>query len=263
MKFIKYSILLASILSVFQLWGQTIPDRPSPQMLVNDKLKLLTADQSGALESKLVAFDKQTSTQIAIFTTDDIAGLDAGDFATELGNKWGVGGIKEFNNGVVFLVYRSPDNTKCKVFIASGKGLEDVLPDYTCSEIVNNEVIPYLKGGDYYHALDNGVNAIIKATQGKYVAPKGYQSGKGISIFKILLIIFLVIIFLSIISKGGGGGSYMSRRGYRGYTGPTIWWTGGGGSSGGGGWSGGGGSGGGFGGFGGGSFGGGGAGGDW
>lgn len=259
MKFLKYIIFFFTFFAFTQLLGQNIPARPSPPKLVNDKLNLLTPDQQQTLENKLIAFDKQTSTQIAIVTTDDIAGMDAGDFAVELGNKWGVGGVKEFNNGVVFLIYRSPDNTKRKVFIATGKGLEGVLPDYTCSEIVNNEVIPYLKGGDYFHAIDNGTDAVIKATQGKYTAPKGYGVKKP-SLFKILFIIFLVILFLSIISKGGGG-SYMSRRGHRGFTGPTIWWTGGGGGSG---WGGGGSSGGGgFGGFGGGSFGGGGAGGDW
>ena len=68
---------------------------------------------------------------------------------------------------------------------------------------------------------------------------------------------------LGIINKGGGGkGTYMSRKGYRGYNGPSIWWLGAAGSGWGGGGSSGGG-GGGFGGFGGGSFGGGGAGGDW
>jgi uncharacterized protein len=262
MKFIKYFLTLFIIVAFVQTNAQNVP--VAQQTLIRDKLNLLTLDQRTALEAKLVQFDKQTSTQIAIITTDDIEGKDAGDYAVELGNKLGVGG-KNFNNGVVFLVYRSPDNTSRKVFIATGKGLEDVLPDYTCSEIVNNEVRPYLKGGDYYRGLDNGVNSIIKATQGKYTAPEGYQSGgRGISPFTILLIIFLVIFLLSIIKKGGGGGggTYMSRRGYRGYTGPTIWWTGGGGGSGSG-WGGGGSSGGGFGGFGGGSFGGGGAGGDW
>jgi uncharacterized protein len=244
-----------------QSFGQSIPDRPNPPQLVNDNLRLLTADQQQALEQKLIDFDKRTSTQIAIVTTDDIAGMDAGDYAVELGKKWGVGN-KNFNNGVVFLVYRSKDNTKRKVFIASGIGLEGVLPDYTCSEIVDNEVRPYLKGGDFYRALDNGTDAIIKATEGKYTAPAGYGKQKAPSLFKILLIIFLIILFISIMSKGGGGGgSYMSRRGYRGFTGPTIFWTGGGGGWGGGGSSGGGG--GGFGGFGGGGFGGGGAGGDW
>jgi len=72
-------------------------------------------------------------------------------------------------------------------------------------------------------------------------------------------------VILSFFGGGNRGGGYMSRRGYRGFGGPTIFPTGGWGSSGGGGgWSGGGGSsGGGFGGFGGGSFGGGGAGGNW
>jgi uncharacterized protein len=262
MKLFK-NIFFFVLLFVFaQSFGQTIPNRPNPPQLVNDKLGFLTTDQQQALEQKLLDFEKRTSNQIAIVTTDDIAGMDAGDYAVELGKKWGVGN-KNFNNGVVFLVYRSQDNTTRKVFIASGIGLEGVLPDYTCSEIVNNEVRPYLKGGDYYRALDNGTDAIIKATEGKYTAPAGYGKQKAPSLFKIIFIIFLIIVFLSIMSKGGGGGgSYMSRRGYRGFTGPTIFWTGGGGGSG---WGGGGssGGGGGFGGFGGGGFGGGGAGGDW
>jgi uncharacterized protein len=260
MKLLKNIFLFLFVFAYSTTIGQSIPDRPNPPKLVNDKLGLLTTDQQQALEQKLVNFDKTTSTQIAIVTTDDIAGMDAGDYAVELGNKWGVGGVKTFNNGVVFLIYRSKDNAKRKVFIASGKGLEDVLPDYTCSEIVNNEVIPKLRGGDYYHAIDNGTTAIINATQGKYVAPKNYGKQKSPSLFTILLVIVIIVIILSSIGKGGGG-SYMSRRGYRGYNGPTIWWTGGGG-----GWGGGGSGssgGGGFGGFGGGSFGGGGAGGDW
>lgn len=258
MKFIKHIFFLLLVFFAAQTLAQTIPDKPNPPRLVNDALGLLTADQQQALEQKLLDFENRTSNQIAIVTTDDMAGMDAGDYAVEIGKKWGVGN-KNFNNGVVFLVYRSKDNTKRKVFIASGIGLEGVLPDYTCSEIVNNEVIPYLKGGDYYRALDNGTTAIIKATEGKYTAPKGYGK-KSPSLFKIIFIIILIIIFLSISSKGGGGGTYMSRRGHRGVTGP-IFWPGSGGGWGGGGSSGGGG--GGFGGFGGGGFGGGGAGGDW
>ena len=259
MKLFKYIFCVVLVFFVAKVFAQNIPDRPVPARLVNDNLGVLTHDQQQVLEQKLVDFDKRTSTQIAIVTTDDIAGMDAGDFAVELGKKWGVGN-QNFNNGVVFLVYRSKDNTKRKVFIATGAGLEGVLPDYTCSEIVNNEVIPNLKGADFYGALNNGTDAIIKATEGKYTAPDGYGKKKS-SPFKTLLIIIVIIAILSILSGGGGGGgSYMSRRGFRGFTGPTPWWIGGAGL-GGGGSSGG--SSGGFGGFGGGSFGGGGAGGDW
>jgi uncharacterized protein len=260
MKFIKIIFFVLLALIVVPSFGQTFPPKANPPKLVNDYLNLLTPDQQQALEQKLVDFDKRTSTQVTIVTINDISGMDAGDYAVSLGKNWGVGN-SNFNNGVVFLVYRSKDGNTRKVFIAPGTGLEGVLPDYTCSEIVNNEVIPNLKAGDYYHALNSGVDGIIQATEGKYTAPDNYGNRKGPSMFKIIFLIFIIIIVLSMINKGGGGGSYMSRRGYRGFAGPSIWWTGGGGSSN---WGGGGSSGGGgFGGFGGGGFGGGGAGGDW
>ncbi len=262
MKLIKPIFFVVLLFVAAVSFGQNMPARPTPPKLVNDGLHLLTADQQAALEQKLVDFDKRSSTQIAIVTTDDISGMDAGDYAVELGKKWGVGNAN-FDNGIVFLVYRSKDNTTRKVFIATGSGLEGVLPDYTASEIVNNEVIPNLKGADYYGALNNGIDAIIKATEGKYTAPKGYGS-KGTGFGKIFKVIFFVIVIIIILASrgGGGGGSYMSRRGYRGF-GPAIWWGGGGSGGWGGGGSSGGGGGGGFGGFGGGGFGGGGAGGNW
>ncbi|MGE5107470.1 MAG: TPM domain-containing protein [Sphingobacteriales bacterium] len=238
-----------------------IPNPPNPPKLVNDNLNLLTETQREHLEQKLVAYDDSTSTQILIYTTDNIGDYNIDDFAVELGRKWGVGG-KEFNNGVVFVVYRSKDNTKRKVFIATGYGLEGSIPDITAKQILDNEVIPNLKGNDYFRAFDNGIDAIILAAAGKYKAPAGYnkrgdgRSGRGI----LFWVIIFIIIFIVINNRKGGGGM-LSRRGY-GNTTPPIWWlpTGGGG----GGWGGGGSSGGGgFGGFGGGGFGGGGAGGDW
>jgi uncharacterized protein len=236
-----------------------IPNPPNPPRLVNDNIHLLSETQREELERKLVAYDDSTSNQILIFTTDNIGDYNIDDYAIELGRKWGVGG-KQFNNGVVFIIYRSPDNTKRKVFIATGYGLEGSIPDITTKQILDNEVIPFLKGQDYYRAFDNGVNALIKAAAGKYKAPKGYRdrgkgNGKGILFWVILFIIILVII-----NNRRGGGGMMSRRGWRNNV-PPIWWLP---SGGGGGWGGGGSSGGGgFGGFGGGGFGGGGAGGDW
>ncbi|RTL58777.1 MAG: TPM domain-containing protein [Sphingobacteriales bacterium] len=237
-----------------------IPNPPNPPRLVNDNIHLLSETQREELERKLVAYDDSTSNQILIYTTDNIGDYNIDDYAVELGRKWGVGG-KQFNNGVVFIVYRSPDNTRRKVFIATGYGLEGSIPDITAKQILDNEVIPFLKGQDYYRAFDNGVDALIKAAAGKYKAPQGYRnrgdgrSGRGILALVILFIVILVIIN----NRRGGGGGMMSRRGYGSIIWPLIWGSGGGGGWGGGGSSGGGG----FGGFGGGGFGGGGAGGDW
>jgi uncharacterized protein len=193
-----------------------------------------------------------------VVTVSSTGQYEPADFALSLGRKWGIGN-KGFNNGVVFLISKDDHKT----YIATGYGLEGALPDITCNQILQNEVLPQFKEGDFDKGVTDGASAIMLASKGEYKAPAGYHSqkggGAGAAIFLIICVIILIVI---IRSRGGGGGGYMSRRG----AGPFLLGAAagslfGGGGSGGGGFGGGGG--GGFGGFGGGSFGGGGAGGSW
>lgn len=239
--------LFISTVATAQL-EKIIANRPSPAKLVNDYANVLTAQQADALEQKLVQYDKRTSNQIAVVLVNELEGKSVEDAAMQLGRNWGVGN-KEFNNGIVILAAIKDR----KITIQVGYGLEGAVPDLTAKSIIDNRIKPNFKAGNYYRGLDESVDDIIKAAEGRYTAPAGY--GKKKSKFPIGTIIVIVIILIIIFGSGASNGTYVSRGGWTG-------WTGGGGS--GGGWSGGGGSsGGGFGGFGGGSFGGGGASGDW
>jgi len=225
-----------------------ISTRPSPPKLVNDYTNTLTEQQKEALEAKLYQYDDSTSNQITVVIVESTDNYSVEDAAIELGRKWGVGS-KEFNNGVVILVAKGDR----KVTIQAGYGLEGAISDLVAKSIIDNEVTPNFKEGNYYRGLDEATDNIIKAAEGRYKAPTNYgnKKKKGGSISTIIFIIIILIVIFS--GAGPGGGTYVSRGGFGG-------WSGGGGS----GWSGGGGSsGGGFGGFGGGSFGGGGASGSW
>jgi len=261
-KILLIACLLFSISAVAQV-ENAVPQRPSPPRLYNDFTKgrnFLTTEQASYLEGKLVAYNDSTSSQVTIVIVEDLKGYEANEYATALGRKWGVGG-QQFNNGVVVLISTGGGDGNRDAYIATGYGLEGVIPDVTAKHILENELIPDFKEGNYYSGLNKTVDAIIKAAAGEYKAPEGYGKRKGLSPGKIFLLIIIIWIILGIFGRGGGkGGGYASRRGYRGFWGPTL--GGGLGGFGGGGWSGGGG-GGGFGGFGGGSFGGGGAGGKW
>ena len=226
---------------------KVIATRPSPPELVNDYTKTLTAQQEATLEAKLVQYDDSTSNQIAVVVVESTDNYSIEDAAIELGRKWGVGN-KEFNNGIVVLVAKGDR----KVTIQAGYGLEGAISDLIAKSIIDNEITPNFKQGNYYRGLDEATDNIIKAAEGRYKAPANYGSKKkkGISISTIIIIIIILIVIFS--GAGPGGGTYVSRGGFGG-------WSGGGGGSG---WSGGS-SGGGFGGFGGGSFGGGGASGSW
>lgn len=246
--FLIFSLLISFFASAQQ---EVIPQRPSPPKLVNDFTNTLTSSQIAALESKLVAYDDSTSNQVAIVIVETLGGYEANDYAVALGRKWGIGN-KDFNNGVVVLISTGGGEGNRDAYIAPGYGLEGAIPDITAKSIVDNELIPNLKTGNYYRALDETTDAIIQAAAGEYKAPQNYGSKKKKGI-NWSTIIFVIILLLAIFGGSSGGGTYVSRGGWTG-------WSGGGG---GGGWSGGSSGGGGFGGFGGGSFGGGGAGGKW
>jgi uncharacterized protein len=264
--FLALAVLLIS-LSVNKVFSQDFPERPVPPKLVNDFAKLLKPDEAGILESKLVAFNDSTSTQIAIVIIPTLGGYDISDYAQRLAEKWGIG-QKGKNNGVIIVVKPKTADSKGEVFIAQGYGLEGAIPDITCGEIVDHDILPSFRAGDYFTGLNTATNTLMSLARGEFSAADygkkiKKSGGKHMPIGPLLIVIFIII---SIISRASGGSN---RRNIS--TGGLPFWmllgmmNSGRGSHGGswGGFSGGGGGGGGFGGFGGGSFGGGGAGGSW
>lgn len=239
-------------LVAFTLSAQ-VPDAPNPPKLVNDFAGIFTAGQVQELEDSLELFARATSNQVVVVTVRDLGGMDRMQFAYEIGQKWGVGG-KKFNNGVVLLV-KPKDSTRGETFIATGYGVEGALPDGTCKLIIEREMIPQFKEGDYY----GGVNAalkVIKPILAKEYSYKQYEDDSDASPWwaVIPIIVIMAIVLIGLISGKGGKNGNSGTMGGGGFFIGGIPFGGGSGSSGGGG---------GFGGFGGGGFGGGGAGGSW
>ncbi|RYY53101.1 MAG: TPM domain-containing protein, partial [Chitinophagaceae bacterium] len=198
--------------------AQKFAERPNPPRLVNDLTgKLLTGEQVSALEAKLVAYDDSTSNQIAIVIVDDLKGYSAADFAIGVGRDWGVGN-KNFDNGIVVLISTGGGAGKRDAFIAPGYGLEGVITDLTADAIIDNELVPGLKTGNYYGGLNSTVDALIAAAAGKYKAPADYRKKKGNGVNPMVIII-LAVVLISLFSRGGGGGGMVSRRGYTGWGG--------------------------------------------
>jgi len=230
-----------------------IPDQPSPQRLVNNLSQefpnFLSADEERTLENKLVQFNKETSNQIVIVIVDDLCDYDANEFSTRLGEQWQVGQGK-FDNGIVIMIKPTGGSGQRDAYITAGYGLEGAIPDITCKQIVENEIIPGFKSGDYYNTLDAATTILISLAKNEY-SYKDYQSQRNWTPFIIAICIISLFTFLSFRKRG----YTMTSKGRTYYGGGLGSWGGGG--------FGGGGSSGGFGGFGGGSFGGGGAGGKW
>jgi uncharacterized protein len=259
-KILLLFVLLGCVAAAF---SQNFP--PKPNTLVTDYTGTLSATDQQQLESKLVAYDDTSSTQIAIVLIKSVGDYDIKEYAAELGRTWGIG-QKGKNNGLIILAAISDH----KIAIQVGYGLEGAVPDVITHQIIQQDVLPHFRQNDYYGGLDLATTDLIKYSKGEYKAdnkPQNRQSsggGGGVVFFIIIVIIILIFIFRG---RGGGGQVIGSRGGAS-----PFWWflagdmLGGGGrgwGGGGGGFGAGGGGGGGFGGFGGGSFGGGGSSGSW
>ncbi|HET9429588.1 MAG TPA: TPM domain-containing protein [Chitinophagaceae bacterium] len=258
----RFSIVLLVLFSaIVSLAQMPVPKKPAvSEGLVIDYTNTLSDSQKEQLNRKLIAYDDSTSNQIAVVIISSTGQYPIEDMALAILREWGVGGQEAKDNGIVILVAKDDRRVRIEV----GYGLEGAIPDMVAASIIDHQILPAFKSGDYYKGLEDGTDGIIKAAAGEYKAPADYtkRKKKGGSFSSVVIALVILFILMGMFSGGrGGGGGYVSRRGYKGWMGPIFpggGWTGGGG---GGGWSGGGG--GGFGGFGGGSGGGGGASGSW
>jgi uncharacterized protein len=239
--------------------GQGSPP-PPPARHLNDYAHLVPEADAKRLDEKLQRFQDETSNDVVVALFPELppdAALE--DFTVRTAQDWRTG-RKGLNNGVVLFVFAKDRKLRLEV----GYGLEGALPDAIAKRIIEDEITPRFRSGDFAGGLDAGIEAIFKATRGEYKpAPKRVQSPL------LPLLLFLAVILLMAWLQSRAGPTIYSRSGWRTYRrGP--WgggWGAGGGGIGYGGWGGGsgggGGGGGGYSGGGGGQFGGGGASGSW
>jgi uncharacterized protein len=250
-------VLAALALGALQSQGRWSPP-PPPARHFEDYARMVAEAQAKRLEQKLQTFQDGTSNDVIVAIFPELPELSLEEFTVRTAQAWRTG-RKGLDNGVVLFVFVKDHKLRLEV----GYGLEGALPDAVAKRILEDEIAPRLRSGDFVGGLEAGIDAIFKATRGEYKpAPKRVASPV------LPLLLFVAVILLMAWLQRQAGPTVYSRGGWRTYRrGP---WGGGFGGGGGGigygGWGGGGSGGGGGGGYsggGGGQFGGGGASGSW
>ncbi|MCB1877514.1 MAG: TPM domain-containing protein [Chromatiales bacterium] len=114
----------------------------------------------------LAAHEKATGNQLVVVTLKSLNGMDIADYGYQLGRHWGIG-RKDRNNGVLLIVV--PNERKVRIEV--GYGLEGALTDALSRTIIDREILPRFKAGDYPNGVKQGVDAILAAIKGEYEAP--------------------------------------------------------------------------------------------
>lgn len=133
---------------------------------VNDHAGLLSPAASQAIEAKLKDFEARTGHQVAVLTLDSLEREPLEDFSLKVSRTWALG-RKGQNDGVLFLISKSDRKLRIEV----GHGLEGSLPDALAGRIIQNEVVPRFRAGDFEGGVRAGVDAIVAAAEGTYSPP--------------------------------------------------------------------------------------------
>lgn len=114
----------------------------NPNQDVQDFAGVVAAEKRQEISALVARVRQLTSAELAVVTVDSLHGESVDRYAYSLFNSWGLGDADR-NNGVLFLIAPNDRRTRIEV----GRGLEPLLTDSLCGEILDTYVVPYFKKG--------------------------------------------------------------------------------------------------------------------
>jgi uncharacterized protein len=139
------------------------PPFPALTGRVVDEAGILSPQAEADISAQLSAHEQSTSNQVVVVTLKSLQGYDIADYANRLFRHWGIG-QKGRNNGVLLII--APNERKMRIEV--GYGLEGALTDAESFSIIEREIKPPFRKGNYEQGIRAGVSAIIAAINGEY-----------------------------------------------------------------------------------------------
>jgi len=198
-------VALVTILTVLFILGSAGAQDafPSPRGAVNDFAGVMTAGDVARTEALSREVLEKTGVAVVVVTFSSIGDRDIHEYANRLYSSWGIG--KRWEDRGVLIVLVVQERT---IWIETGYGVEGVLPDGRVGGILDQNVLPYLKRGEYSRGLAGSVEAIsgvlaeeagvtltgrpgVGRPVGRAVGQRSEGAG---SLFLILLILLLLLL---------------------------------------------------------------------
>jgi uncharacterized protein len=173
----------------------------------------LPAETQAELTQKLATLEQADGDQLVVITLPSLQDYDIADYGYRLGRAWGIG-QKGKSNGALLII--APNEKKVRV--AAGYGLEPVLTDAVSSLIIQREILPRFREGDYAGGTTAGVDAIVRLlaeprqlaeAQARAAAQEVQRPHRRADPGAVIVIIIIAVFVLSGLFRRGGGGALL------------------------------------------------------
>ena len=154
--------------------GEDVVPVPVLTGRVIDQTATLTSEQAKALSDKLAAIERDRGTQIVILIVPTARPEDIFSFAQRVASSWKIG-RKEVGDGLVIVVAKNDRDVNIQVAAT----LEGAIPDITAGRIINEQIVPAFRAGDFAGGLNRAVDTIAKLVAGEKLPPPKAQPVRG------------------------------------------------------------------------------------
>jgi uncharacterized protein len=185
-------IILLGFIFFGSLFGKEVPYLTGR---VNDYANVMSDPAKQELENLLRQHENQTTHQVVVLIISSLENGSLEDFAERVFQTWQLGQQGK-DNGALLLVAINDRKMRIEV----GYGLEPYLTDAISNRIIQNEIAPYFRRGDYESGIRAGLIAILSRLQDQETASgaeytgqrtRRNGSGHGFLLFMLVMISFI------------------------------------------------------------------------
>ena len=159
------NVVRAFLLALFVSFALTAAADVAVPPLTGRVVDLTATLSNGAIVSltqKLRDFEDTKGSQIAVLMVPTTQPETIEQFSIRVAEAWKVG-RKKVDDGAILVIAKDDRNLRIEV----GYGLEGVLTDATSRRIIDEDITPKFKSGDFYGGISAGVDRMIQVVNGE------------------------------------------------------------------------------------------------
>ena len=220
----RWRLLLGWVVAVasgFALAQDVLPVPPLTGRVI-DQTATLGDAQRAALDGKLAALEQQSGSQMVVLVVPTTQPEDIASYAQRIADQWKIG-RRDVGDGVVIVVAKNDR----KVRIEVAKTLEGAIPDLAAKRIIDQQITPAFKAGDFAGGLNAAVDQLAARIKGEALpAPSSSpqrQGSQGLGWDQLAIFFFVGVPIIGAVLTGMLGRK-LGTLATSGVAGGAAWW---------------------------------------
>ncbi len=189
------ALAVVFLLGCAAAFAQEVQPVPRLSARVIDQTGTLDAPQQVALNAKLELFEQQSGSQVVVLLVPSTLPEDIAAYSQRVADTWKIG-RRGIGDGLLIVVAKGDRRVRIEV----AKTLEGAIPDLAAQRIIDAQITPAFRAGNYAGGLNAAVDQLAALIRGEALPEPASQgtggSGNGDSHNDPFALIFLAMVFI-------------------------------------------------------------------